>query len=71
MKYTLTGRMIEGSERGENGPLQRRDIAEGSERGVTGDRGVVGERGDEHLHGLWNEEREPVRKRGWSASAGE
>lgn len=62
---------MEGSRRTEERPLQRRDVAEGSERGVTGDRGVVGERGDEHLHGLWNEEKERVRKRGWRASEGE
>jgi hypothetical protein len=34
--------------------LQRRDVAEGSERCIAGDQGIVGEGGDEDLHGLWN-----------------
>ena len=48
------GREGAGAHGNEYKHLQRRDVAEGSERCVAGDQGVVGEGGDEDLHGLWN-----------------
>jgi hypothetical protein len=45
-------------------PLQWRDLAEGGERGVAGDRRFVGEGADEDLNGFWNQEIERVRRIG-------